>query len=68
MSNYTAGIEDVFIHFDDDDGLYEAGQTLSGKIVVNVESTSMIGGIKLIIQGGPSKFLTRPIVPFVPYI
>ena len=51
MSKYTDGIDNVFIHFDDDDGLYEAGQTLSGKIVVLVNATMPIGGIKLIIHG-----------------
>ena len=51
MGSYSHGIDNIFIHFDDDDGLYEAGQTLSGKIVVLVGSTIPIGGIKLVLHG-----------------
>ena len=44
-------IENVFILFDDDDGLYEAGQMLTGKIVVTVISVAPIREIRLTLLG-----------------
>ena len=51
MTKHIYGIDNVFIRFDDNDGLYDAGQTLSGKIVVIVKSTTHFGGIRLLISG-----------------
>ena len=51
MTKYIYGIDNVYIRFDDTDGLYDAGQTLSGKVVVTVKSTTHFGGIRLLISG-----------------
>ena len=47
--SYFDGIDNVFIHFDDKDGLFEGGQTLSGKINVLVKETTRIRDIKLYV-------------------
>ena len=47
--SYFDGIDNVFIHFDDKDGLFEGGQKLSGKINVLVKETTRIRDIKLYV-------------------
>ena len=49
--SYFDGIDNVFIHFDDKDGLFEGGQKLSGNINVLVKSTTRIRDIKLFVTG-----------------
>ena len=51
MENYFDGIDNVFVHFDDKDGLYEGGQSLSGTIKILVKSATRIKEVKLYIQG-----------------
>ena len=48
MANqYLDGITDVVIHWDDADGEYCAGQTLTGKIEVNVNEVTRFRGVVL---------------------
>ena len=49
--SYFDGIDNVFIHFDDKDGLFEGGQKLSGKINILVKETTRIRDIKLYVTG-----------------
>ena len=51
MESYFDGIDNVFVHFDDKDGLYEGGQALSGTIKILVKSATRIKEVKLYIQG-----------------
>ena len=51
MSDHKDGVDNLVIYWDDDDGIYNAGQVLSGKIVVNVIRTTYFGGIRLKISG-----------------
>ena len=48
--SYFDGIDNVFIHFDDKDGLYYGGQFLTGKIKVLVKDTTKIKHIKLYLS------------------
>ena len=50
MESYFDGIDNVFVHFDDKDGLYEGGQSLSGTIKILVKSATRIKEVKLYIQ------------------
>ena len=49
--SYFDGIDNVFIHFDDKDGLFEGGQKLSGRINILVKETTRIRDIKLYVTG-----------------
>lgn len=48
--SYFDGIDNVYIHFNDKDGLYEGGQPLAGQIKILVKSTTRIKSIKLYIS------------------
>ena len=50
-SNYTDGITNVVINWDDIDGEYTAGQVLTGKIVVDVSETTKFKGVVLVLNG-----------------
>ena len=68
MTKYIYGIDNVFIRFDDNDGMYEAGQTLTGKIVVFVKSTTHFGGIRLLISGNMMiKWMEVEAGSYIPY-
>ena len=68
MTKYIYGIDNVFIRFDDNDGLYDAGQTLSGKIIVLVKSTTHFGGIRLLISGHMAiKWMEVEAGSYIPY-
>ena len=56
MPKYIYGIDNVIIRFDDQDGFYEAGQVLSGKIIVHVSDTTSFAGIQLILKGEISTY------------
>ena len=47
--SYFDGIDNVFIHFDDKDGLYHGGQSLTGKIKILVKETTKIRHVKLLL-------------------
>merc|ERR1712223_1680511 len=51
MPKYIYGIDNVLIRFDDKDGFYEAGQVLSGKVIVSVSSTTSFAGVQLKLTG-----------------
>ena len=44
---HTEGIDNVVIFWDDDDGEYNAGQLLTGRIEVHVMKTTSFRGIRL---------------------
>ena len=44
---YLDGVTDVVIHWDDADGHYSAGQTLTGNIEVNVKEVTRFRGVVL---------------------
>ena len=68
MVKNTDGIENVFIRFEDKDGFYEAGQMLSGKIVVLVKSTTHFGGVRLYLSGTMKiKWMEVEAGAYVPY-
>ena len=46
MADYFSGVDNVFIHFDDADGLYEGGQELAGRVVVLVTTPTQIRAVK----------------------
>ena len=50
MESYFDGIDNVFVHFNDKDGLYEGGQSLSGTIKILVKAATRIKEVKLYIQ------------------
>jgi len=50
MTN-TDGIDNVVIYWDDDDGEYNAGQLLTGRIEVLVDKTTSFKGIRLKLSG-----------------
>ena len=47
---YLDGVTDVVIHWDDADGHYSAGQTLTGNIEVNVEEVTRFKGVVLKVR------------------
>ena len=47
---YLDGITDVVINWDDADGHYSAGQTLTGKIKVNVKEVTRFRGVVLKVE------------------
>ena len=68
MSKHVDGIDNVFINFDDNDGCYEAGQVLTGKVVVLVHDTTSVGGIKLYLTGSMKiKWMEMDSGSLIPY-
>jgi len=49
--SYKDGIDNVIIFWDDDDGIYTAGQLLTGRIEVTVNETTAFKGVRLKIVG-----------------
>ena len=56
---YLDGVTDVVIHWDDADGHYSAGQTLTGNIEVNVKEVTRFRGVVLKVENQKISFVVK---------
>ena len=51
MSTLKDGIDNVVITFDDKDSVFNAGTTMTGNVLVVMEDTTAVRGVRLKIMG-----------------